>query len=128
MPLIITRKLGPMSPFSKQGINPFNKIILSTFEGYIPIRPEDIIYCKACDSYTHIYMNGGVHHVVSKKLKDYDELLSPHNFFRIHRSFLINANHIEKVSKQEGLTVIMTDGTCLPVSSRRKEVLVSLLR
>src|SRR5690606_26031454 len=117
-----------MPLLTTQGINPFNKIILSTYEGYIPIKPEDVVYCKASDSYTYIYMEHGGHYIVSRKLKDYDELLTPHNFLRIHRSFLINVNHIEKVNKLEGVSVLMSNGTELPVSNRRKEYLLSFMR
>ncbi len=108
--------------------NPFKKIILSTMEGYYPVKIEDIIYCKADDSYTHFYLQAGKHYIVSKQLKDFDDILQPHNFFRIHKSYLININHIEKVTKTDGIGVIMSNHEELPVSFRKKDEFIEKIK
>lgn len=108
--------------------NPFKKIILSTMEGYYPVKIEDIIYCKADDSYTHFYLQAGKHYIVSKQLKDFDDILVPHNFFRIHKSYLININHIEKVTKTDGIGVIMSNHEELPVSFRKKDEFIEKIK
>jgi len=59
--------------------------------------------------------------IVSKTLKEYDEMLTPFNFFRIHKSHLINIGFLQKYKKGEGGYVVMEDGAELEVSRRRKE-------
>jgi len=63
---------------------------------------------------------------VSKVLKEYDELLSNHGFFRVHRSHLVNLQHIKRFEKQEGGYVVMSNGEKIPVSSRARERLLEL--
>lgn len=97
------------------------RIVLSTAEGYYPVRVEDIIYCKANDSYTHVYLCGGKHYLVSRNLKEIEDMLVYPSFYRIHKSFLINLNHIEKITKTDGLCVHMSNHDQLPVSFRKKD-------
>jgi len=106
--------------------NPFKKIILSTMDGYFPIRFEEVIYCKADDSYTHFYLSGNKHYVVSRNLKEFEEMLTPYHFYRIHKSYLVNLNHIERISKADGATVIMSNQDELPVSIRKKEEFIGV--
>lgn len=113
---------------SVNGANQFNKIILSTAEDFHFISLEDIIYCQAEDNYTRFMMSNGTRHLVSKPLKEYEDLFGAHNFFRIHKSYLINMNHIEKVIKKDGAMVLMSNKEELPVSFRKKETFFSLLK
>jgi len=108
--------------------NHHNKIVLSTTEGYYPVRFEDIIYCRADDSYTHVYLHDAKRHTVSRLLKEFEQLLAGHNFFRIHKSYLINTEHIEKVIKADGVIVIMTNGDELPVSFRKKDEFIHFIK
>jgi len=64
--------------------------------------------------------------VVSKVLKEYDELLSNHGFFRVHRSHLVNLQHIKQFEKQEGGFMVMSNDQKIPVSSRARERLLEL--
>jgi two-component system, LytTR family, response regulator len=112
--------------FSKS--NTFNKIVLQSTEEYHLVKLEDIVYCKASDNYTYFHMNDGRHYIVSKQLKDYEEILVPHNFFRIHKTYLININHVEKISKADGLSVIMTNRDELPVSFRKKDEFIERIK
>lgn len=109
-------------------MNPFNKIVLSTFEGYYPVRPEDIIYCKADDSYTHFFMQTGQRYTVSRHLKDYEATLGPFNFFRIHKSYMINVNHISMIKKADGVSVLMSNNVELPISCRKKEAFIDFIK
>lgn len=108
--------------------NPFRKLILSTLHGYIPVKFDDVIYCKADDSYTHFYLPDGKHHVVSKNLKEFDDILAPHHFYRIHKSYLVNLNHIERINKIDGVSVVMSNNEELPVSVRRKDDFFALFK
>ncbi|MCX6351338.1 MAG: LytTR family DNA-binding domain-containing protein [Bacteroidetes bacterium] len=107
--------------------NPFNKIILNTFEGFHFVKSEDIIYCKAEDNYTQFTTTTDTL-LISKPLKEYDELFEGMNFYRIHKSFLINLNHIKSVTRIESCNVIMDNGDELPVSQRRKDEFLQAIK
>ena len=108
--------------------NPFQKVMLSTMDGYIPIRFEEIIYCKADDSYTHFYLTGQKQYIASKNLKEFEEMFAPYHFCRIHKSYLINLNHIVKINKSDGVTVVMSNNEELPVSFRKKDEFIGIIK
>jgi len=114
---------------SDNNSNSFNKLILTTLEGYYPVSLEEITYCRADDSYTHFYMQNGKHYIVSRQLKEFEQTLSAYNFFRIHKSFLVNMNHIELINKADGgITVVMNNKDELPVSFRKKDEFIGKLK
>ncbi len=100
------------------------RLALPTLEGLVFIKINDIIYCEASSNYTQIYTSEGKY-LVSKTLKEYDELLSDHNFFRIHNSYLININAIKKYVKGDGGYVVLNNNTSLDVSKRKKEAFLT---
>ena len=104
-----------------------HKLALPTLDGLIFVKIEDIIYCEASSNYTQIFTFDGKKHVVSRTLKEYEELLADHDFFRIHNSFLINLNSIKKYVRGEGGYVIMSNDVSLDVSKRKKEAFLSKL-
>ncbi len=108
--------------------NSFEKIALPTLDGIIFVKIEDIIRCESDSNYTNIFLRSEKKIIVSKTLKDYDEMLSPINFFRIHKSHLINLKYLERYKKGEGGFVIMEDGSELEVSRRRKEEFMNALQ
>jgi two-component system LytT family response regulator len=97
------------------------KLALPTAEGLTFIKVNDIIYLKASGNYTEIFMREGQKHLVSRHLKEYDDMLSEQSFFRIHHSTLINVNFIKNYVRGEGGYVIMSDSASLDVSRRKKE-------
>ncbi|MBK7665883.1 MAG: response regulator transcription factor [Sphingobacteriaceae bacterium] len=103
------------------------KIAVPTFDGLQMLNAEDIIKCVANESYTQIYLVGGQKIMVSRLLKEYEELLENYNFFRIHNSTLINLKHVTKYVKGEGGYVVMSDGESCEVSRRKKNELLSKL-
>jgi two-component system, LytTR family, response regulator len=103
------------------------KIAVPTFDGLQMINTKDIIKCIAHESYTQIVLENRTQLVVSKILKEYEELLSDLNFFRVHHSCLINLSHVVKYVKGEGGYVIMTDGESVEVSRRKKSELLNNL-
>ena len=106
----------------------YQKITIATSEGLLFVNVSDIIYCEAQSSYTVFYLKTGNKIMSSKTMKEFEELLLPHSFFRIHHGFLINLNEIKRYVKGEGGTVIMNDNTELPVSKRKKEEFLLRLR
>jgi len=97
------------------------KLALPTFEGLYFVKVSDIVYCEASSNYTEIVTADGKKHIVSRTLKEYDEILTDHNFYRIHNSYLINLNAIKKYVRGEGGYVVMRDDRSLDVSKRKKE-------
>ncbi len=103
------------------------KIAVPTFDGLQMVNVEDIVKCTADESYTHITLAGGQKLVVSRILKDFDELLCDLNFFRVHNSSLINLIHVRRYVKGDGGYVVMSDGETVEVSRRKKNELLGRL-
>jgi len=97
------------------------KLALPTSDGLVFVKVNDILYCEASSNYTLIFTSDGKKHVVSRTLKEYEDMLSEHNFFRIHNSYLINLNAIKKYVRGEGGYVVMANDQSLDVSKRKKE-------
>jgi two-component system LytT family response regulator len=103
------------------------KIALPSFEGITMLNINEIVHCSSDGSYTTFYTIKGKKIVVSKPIREYDELLSPHNFFRVHQSHLVNLSYVEQFLKEDGGTLIMTDSSRIEVSRRRKDLLMEIL-
>jgi two-component system LytT family response regulator len=103
------------------------KISLQTSEGLFFIKLDDVIYLKADGSYTHIFLSNGQKITNTKRLNEYERLESAGRFLRIHRSHIINLNHISKILKQDGGTVVMSNGDMLSVSADKKQQLMNAI-
>ncbi|WP_295674363.1 LytTR family DNA-binding domain-containing protein [uncultured Mucilaginibacter sp.] len=110
----------------QQSKSRFDKIAIASATAIEFVNINDIVYCKADNAYTEVYLNNTVI-TSTKNLKDFDDLLSPHFFFRVHHSYLINMNHIKKYIKGEGGSVIMRNDVEIEVSRRRKSAFLELL-
>jgi two-component system LytT family response regulator len=97
------------------------KLALPTVDGLLFIKANEVVYCKASGNYTEIFMGDGKMHLVSRPLKEYDDMLAGLEFFRIHHSFLINLNYIKSYVRGEGGYVIMKNDSALSVARRKKE-------
>ncbi len=107
--------------------NDLQKIALSTSEGLHLITVTDIKYCESDGPYTTFYLKNAKPILISKNLKEYEELLTPFNFFRIHNSYLINLREIKRYIRGEGGQVEMNDGKLLNVSKSHKEEFVKII-
>jgi len=103
------------------------KIVLSTSDKIHIIQVDDIIRCESDNYYTQFFFTDGKRLMVSKTLKENEELLSQHNFIRPHKSHLINVKYIKSFLRQEGGYIIMTDGSKIPVSRRKREKIMDIL-
>lgn len=105
---------------------PTTRFLISNSEGMHIIQFTELICCEAQSNYTCIYMSETKKIMVSKTLKDIETILeSQFNFIRIHQSYLININKIEKIIKTEShISVLMTNDMELPVSRNKKEELL----
>ena len=100
------------------------KITIPQLDGFQVLDVADIIYCKADDNYTEIYLENRKR-LVSKTLKYFESALEAFPFVRIHKSYLVNINAVVKYRKGKGGSVVLTNGKELSVSASRKRQLLS---
>ena len=121
----ITSRLKELMNNLKSNSSENYKLALPTSDGLVFIKMLDIIYCEASSNYTDITLADGKKYVVSRTLKEYEDLLEGYNFYRIHNSYLINLNAIKKYVRGDGGYVIMSDDKSLDVSKRKKDGFLS---
>lgn len=102
------------------------KIILNSGDGLVFLKLSEIVYLKADGSYTHFVTTDKRKITVTKKISEYEKLEKLGSFIRIHRSQIINYNHIKKLSKHDGGVVVMTNDDELSISSERKVKLLEI--
>ena len=107
--------------------NQDNKIAVPTNEGLEFIIIKNIVRIESSSSYSRIYLVNGQSLFVTRLLKDFEELLAPYRFFRVHNSHLINLSYIRKYIRGEGGQVMLENGDMVDVSRRKKEEFLSLL-
>ncbi len=98
------------------------KLALNTMEGYYFFSPREIIRCEGNDNYTLFYLVNGKELLVSRTLKDFEEILTDHDFVRVHKSHLLNMGYVTRFDK-EGL-IWLTNGEYIPVSRRKRTQIV----
>ena len=106
-----------------KGSNSPGKLVLKTAESVIVVRIDEIVRCQSEANYTTFFLESGRSLVVSKPLKEYEQMLSPAGFLRIHQSHLVNLQFFREFRKREDL-ILLTDGSEAPVASRKREVLM----
>jgi two-component system LytT family response regulator len=99
-----------------------SRLAIPTSDGMEYLNPKDIIRIEADRSYSWFYITGGRKMLVSKNLKEFQDLLSDRHFFRPHNSYLINLKYVKKYIRKEGGYIEMQDGSEIPVSRNRKDL------
>lgn len=102
------------------------KISISTSDKIHLIEVDDIIRCESDNYYTNIYFKDGTNLLVSKTLKEMEQKLEEYDFVRTHKSHLVNMRCIMNFIKDE-MMVLLTDGTKVPVSKRKKERILEVI-
>lgn len=105
----------------------FTRMALHSSDGINLVKIKDVIRCESSVNYTKFIINNAPSLLVTKTLKEYDELLSTQGFIRIHKSHLVNINFVKKYLKGDGGWVEMSDGSKIEVSRRKKEKLMKVL-
>jgi len=103
------------------------KIVLKTTEQMHVVKVKEIIRLEADKNYTTFFMDSGTKILVSKTLKEYDEMLSEFGFIRVHQSHLVNVDFIDRFDKRDGGYLILKNKSNVPVSSRKREELIKAL-
>ena len=111
-----------------QPSTPINKIAMPTMEGLQMIPVDSIISCESDSNYTVLLLKNNKKLIVSRTLKEIEELLEEHSFVRVHRCYLANLNEVEKYVKGEGGYLVMSDGTTIDVARNKKEMLMQKLQ
>jgi two-component system LytT family response regulator len=104
-----------------------NRVILHTSDTIHVVDSESIIHCESDDYYTRFYFNDKSTLLVSKTLKEVEELLNPHSFVRVHKSHLVNIQYIRGYNRIEGGVLLLSDGSRISVSRRKREHIMELL-
>ena len=113
---------------SMKGMKTSNKrIALNSIDKVQVVNVDDIIQCESQKNYTLFYLINKKQVLVTRTLKEFEDMLEGDNFLRVHHSHLINIKHLKEFVKIDGGYAVMSDGSQVPVSVRKKEQLLSLL-
>ncbi|WP_421939039.1 LytR/AlgR family response regulator transcription factor [Pedobacter sp.] len=116
-----------LQSYQNQRFNTQKRIALPDQHEIRYVLIEHIVCCMADNSYTSFYLRGESNPiVVSKSISDYEQILHPYEFVRVHQSWLINKNHIESFKKADGGYLIMGNKMSVPVSRQRRHLLKEL--
>jgi len=107
---------------------PATKIAIPGQQGGISfIDLNDIIYSEASNNYSKLILTDGNRFIISKTLKDVQEVLEEEHFLRVHRQYIINLNHVKQFNRNEGV-ITMDNGDHLPIARNQKERLIERYR
>ncbi len=110
-------------------INPANaRIGIPVSDRIEFVEVKTIIRCQGESNYTHLYFTEKKPLLVAKSLVEFEELLADHGFIRVHKSHLVNMNHVISISKNDGGTLILSNGDSILISRRRKDFVAESLK
>lgn len=124
---VYNKQLETLITNLKQQEPHLKKICLSTLDGFEFMNVDEVIYCKAEGSYTNFKLTTGKNILVSKHLKEYENLLADQPFMRVHNSFLINLKEVKKYIKSDGGYIIMNNGDTVSISRNKKDEFFNLM-
>lgn len=104
-----------------------DQLVLKDHQQIQLVNIDDIVHCTSENNYTAFHFTDDSHLVISKTLKEYEDLLKKKRFFRTHRSHLINFKHFKKYDKRDGGYIQMSNGTIIPLARNRKEIFLKVL-
>ncbi len=103
-----------------------DKIAISTHQGLIQILINEIIRCEANSNYTTFYLSNNQKIVATRSLIEFEDSLSDFDFFRVHKSHLINTRHIKKIDWNT-MQVVMNDDSAIEIARRRKDAFLTII-
>ncbi len=104
------------------------KLCIPSLKGFRVVLIQDIICCTARGNYTYFQLADQSSIIASRPLNEYEELLADSCFIRAHKSYLVNLEHIKEYIRGEGGSLLLSDGTEIEVSRRRKEELLQRMK
>ncbi|MDP5171604.1 MAG: LytTR family DNA-binding domain-containing protein [Bacteroidia bacterium] len=103
------------------------RLALHTMDKVYVVPISDIVRCESSANYTIFYLQDNRQLLVTRTLKEFDTILAERKFLRVHQSHLVNSAYIREFNKGDGGYLVMTDGTDVPVSSRKRATLLQQL-
>ena|SRR6218665_340466 len=103
------------------------RLALHTQDKIHIVNINEIIRCESNVNYTEFYFTNGKKLLVTKTLKDFEDLLADQGFYRVHQSHLVNTKFIKEFIKTDGGYLLMNDGTNVPVSTRKRPEVIKML-
>ncbi|MEL7535095.1 MAG: LytTR family DNA-binding domain-containing protein [Bacteroidota bacterium] len=103
------------------------KLAVPVSEGMVFVEIQDVIHLQADGSYTRMFLENRADMLVSKRLKDFENILDPNYYCRVHHSSIINLNKVERYIQGEGGYVIMSNQAHVDISRRKKEEFMKLI-
>jgi len=107
--------------------NQKKRLVLKTQESVYVVELDEIVRCEADRNYTSFFLVNGKKILVSKTLKEYETLLSSSNFLRVQQSHLINLDYVDRYDKGNGGSVVMKDGSEVPLSPAKRDIFFKIL-
>lgn len=104
-----------------------DRITVPTAEGFHVLSPQEIVRCESDGNYTRFHLTNGDKVLASRTLKEFDAMLEPHGFMRVHLSHLVNMAQVKMYLHREGGTLLLANGQEVPVSHRRRNDVVEAL-
>ncbi len=123
-----TPNISALIDYIKNPLRTNHKIALPHHDGVDLVHVNNIIYCKADNNYTSIFLTNGQKKLVSKVLKEVEFQLQDYDFIRVHQSYLINMEHLISFHKADGGFVEMLNGDKLGVSRAKKKELIARIK
>ena len=119
-------RMGLMRSEQRQAENA-KRIALPSAKGLQSVEIADIIRCEADDHYTTFHLVDKKRYVVTRNLGEYEEILAPHGFFRIHHTHVVNLSRVKQYVRGRGGYVVLDDGSNVDVSARRRDAFLVAL-
>ena len=119
---------APSANVSVKSNAQFSKIAIPSSDGLEMVQFENVLRCEADRAYCQFFLKDKNKLMVSKPLKEFEETLLAHEFMKVHKSHIVNLNHVIKYVRGANGYLVMSDNTSVPVSSRRKEAVLERLR
>ena len=104
------------------------KLCIPSLRGFQVVEINEIIYCEASSNYTNFHFINRPSICASKPIHEYEELLADSNFVRIHKSFVVNLEHVKEYIRGEGGSVVLSNGDEVEVSRRKKDMLMTRMK
>ena len=101
--------------------NGIKRICLASVEGFDVLELDKVIRLESDNNYTDFITSDGARYTTSKTIKEYEDILGEFGFYRIHQRHIINLRQVKSYLKGDGGTIILNDGTKLPLARMRKQ-------
>ncbi|RIV73135.1 LytR/AlgR family response regulator transcription factor [Flagellimonas aequoris] len=122
-----TKKIDVLFHNFKEGSGHSKRIAIPTVDGFVMVDTNDMVRLQSDANYTHIHTLSNKKITASKTLKYFEGILDGSNFFRVHKSHLINLSFVEHYLKGKGGYITLTDGAKIEVAVRRRDELIKKL-